>query len=60
MHNQHAQLSQTLANQHITQLCEHATRQRLLPAARQPRRRRTWSAWRWWQLRTHRPSPRAS
>jgi hypothetical protein len=36
MHNQHAQLSQTLADQHITQLREHATRQRLLATANPP------------------------
>jgi hypothetical protein len=41
MHNQHADLSQTLAEQHRTQLQEQATRQRPLPVARQRRRRRT-------------------
>ena len=38
MNNQHAGLSQTLADQHITGLRDHATRQRLKLAARQPRR----------------------
>jgi hypothetical protein len=57
MHNQHTDLSQTLADQHRTQLQEQATtRQRPLPAARQRRRRRAWSPRRWWQLRTRRPS----
>jgi hypothetical protein len=60
MNNQHAGLSQTLADQHITELQEQATRQRLLPAAGQRRRRRTWSSRRWWQLLTGRPSPQAS
>jgi hypothetical protein len=52
MHNQHADLSQTLADQHRTQLQDQATHQRPLPAARQ----RTWSPHRWWQLLTRRPS----
>jgi hypothetical protein len=56
MHNQHADLSQTLAEQHRTQLQEQATHQRPLPVARQRRRRRTSSPRRWWQLLTRRPS----
>jgi hypothetical protein len=57
MHNQHTDLSQTLADQHRTQLQDRATtRQRPLPVARQPRHRRSWSPRRWWQLRTRRPS----
>jgi hypothetical protein len=55
MHNQHTDLSQTLADQHRTQLQEQATHQRPLPAARQ-HRRRSWSPRRWWQLLTRRPS----
>ena len=60
MNNQHAGLSQTLAEQHITRLRQQATHQRLLRAARQPRRRRGWSTRRWWQLLDGRPSPRIS
>jgi hypothetical protein len=57
MHNQHTDLSQTLADQHRTQLQQQATtRQRPLPVARQRRRRRSWSPRRWWQLRARRPS----
>jgi hypothetical protein len=60
MHNQHAGLSQTLAEQHITGLQQQATRQRLLRAARQPRRQRGWAPRRWWQLLDVRPSPKTS
>jgi hypothetical protein len=60
MHNQHTDLSQTLADQHRTQLQEQATHQQLLPAAHQRRRRRTWSPRRRWQLLKGRLSPRAS
>ena len=56
MHNQHTDLSQTLADQHRTQLQEQATQQRPLPLARQRRRRRAWSPRRWWQLLRRRPS----
>jgi hypothetical protein len=56
MHNQHVGLSQTLADQHRTELQQQATHQRLLPAARHSRRRRSWSPRRWWQLLTRRPS----
>jgi hypothetical protein len=50
MHNQHAELSQTLAEQHITQRHEQATHARLLREARPPRQRRRWAARGWWQL----------
>jgi hypothetical protein len=60
MNNQHAGLSHTLAEQHLSGLREQATRQRLLRAARQPRRRRSWSPRRWWRLLDGRPSPRTS
>ena len=56
MHNQHTDLSQTLADQHRTRLQpQTTTRQRPLPVARQRRRRRWWPR-RWWQLLTRRPS----
>jgi hypothetical protein len=60
MNNQHRGLSQTLADQHITGLRDHATRQRLKLAARHPRRRRMSSPRRWWQLLDRQPSPRTS
>jgi hypothetical protein len=60
MHNQHTDLSQTLADQHRTQLQKQATHQRALSTAPQPRRRHSWSPRRWWQLLTGRPSPRTS
>ena len=51
MHNQHTDLSQTLADQHRTQLQEQAAQARLARAARPPRRRRrAWVVRRWWQL----------
>jgi hypothetical protein len=51
MHNQHAGLSQTLAEQHITEHHEQAAHARLSRGARPPRRRRrAWVARRWWQL----------
>jgi hypothetical protein len=52
MHNQHAELSQTLAEQHITERHEQATLARLVRVARPPRRRRrrAWPARHWWQL----------
>jgi hypothetical protein len=56
MHNQHTDLSQTLADQHRTQLQDQATHRRPLRSSRPPRRRRaSWSS-RWWQLLTRRPS----
>jgi hypothetical protein len=51
MRNQHAELSQLLADQRITQRHEHATHARLISGARPPRRRRRSQAARdWWQL----------
>jgi hypothetical protein len=50
MHNQHAGLSQVLAEQHITQRQEQATQARLAGGARPPRRRRRWAGRGWWQL----------
>jgi hypothetical protein len=67
MNNQHAGLSQVLADQHITERHEQAAHARLGRGARPPRRRRRSRAARgWWQLArwpaiaaeqpTHRPS----
>jgi hypothetical protein len=52
MHNQHTDLSQTLADQHRTQLQEQAAQARLAGGARAPgrRRRRAGMPRRWWQL----------
>ena len=50
MHNQHAGLSQVLAEQRITQLREQAAPARLSRDARPPRRRRRWTVRGWWQL----------
>jgi hypothetical protein len=51
MHNQHAGLSQLLAEQRITQRHEQATHTRLVRGARPPgRRRRSRAAHGWWQL----------
>jgi hypothetical protein len=51
MTNQHAGLSQVLAEQRRTQLREQAAHARLLRAARPPRRqRRRWAARGWWRL----------
>jgi hypothetical protein len=51
MHNQHAGLSQALAEQHITQRREQAAHARLGLGARPPgRRRRSRAAHGWWQL----------
>jgi hypothetical protein len=65
MHNQHAGLSQILAEQHITERREQAAQVRLAGGARPPRRRRRSMARGWWQLarwpavaaeqRVHRP-----
>jgi hypothetical protein len=60
MNNQHAGLSQTLADQHRTRLRQQATRQRLLHTTRQPHRRRTTATRRWWQLLDRQASPRTS
>jgi hypothetical protein len=51
MNNQHAGLSQALADQRITQLREQAAHARLAGGPRPPGRRRQWRAVRgWWQL----------
>ena len=56
MHNQHTDLSQTLADQHRTQLREQAIHERALPTDDPPPRRRTSLLRRWRQLLTRRPS----
>jgi hypothetical protein len=51
MNNQHAGLSQVLAEQRITQRREQAAHARLVGGAGLPRRRRrSWATRRWWQL----------
>jgi hypothetical protein len=50
MHNQHAGLSQTLAEQRITERREQADHARLTGGARLPRRRRSRAGRDWWQL----------
>jgi hypothetical protein len=52
MTNQHAGLSQTLAEQRITERQKQATQARLVRDARPPHRwrRRAWLPRRWWQL----------
>jgi hypothetical protein len=52
MSNQHAGLSQALAEQRITERQEQAAQARLVRDARPPhrRRRRAWAARRWWRL----------
>jgi hypothetical protein len=51
MSNQHAGLSQVLAEQRMTQRREQAAHERLARGARPPRRRRrTWTTRGWWQL----------
>jgi hypothetical protein len=50
MHNQHAGLSQLLAEQRTTERREQAAHARLLRQARLSRRRKRWVARRWWQL----------
>jgi hypothetical protein len=50
MSNQHAGLSQVLAEQHISQRREQAAHALLAHGARPPRRRhRTWAVRGWWQ-----------
>jgi polyisoprenoid-binding protein YceI len=59
MHNQHAGLSQLLAEQRISHRHQHAAAARLAQTAGRPRRRRwRWLARRWWQL-TGRPAATA-
>ena len=50
MNNQHAGLSQALAEQRIAERRQQATHARLVDGARPPRRRRAWAPSRWWQL----------
>jgi hypothetical protein len=50
MHNQHAELSELLAEQRITDRHERAAHARLARGARPPRRRSRWAARGWWQL----------
>ena len=51
MNNQHAGLSQVLAEQHINERHERAAHVRLVRGARPSRRRRrAWVARRWWPL----------
>jgi len=52
MHNQHTGLSQTLAEQRISERHEQAAHARLVGGARPPgrRRRRAWVPRRWWRL----------
>ena len=50
MNNQHAGLSQLLAEQRRTERREQAAHARLLHRAHPPRRRKRWVARRWWQL----------
>jgi hypothetical protein len=50
MNNQHAGLSQALAEQLITQWREQAAQARLAGGARPPRRYRRWAGRSWWQL----------
>jgi hypothetical protein len=50
MHNQHAGLSQALAEQRIAERHEQAAHARLAGGARLPRRRRRWASRGWWSL----------
>jgi hypothetical protein len=51
MNNQHAGLSQALAEQRITERRQQAAHARLVRGARPPRRRhRRWTVRGWWQL----------
>jgi hypothetical protein len=50
MHNQHAGLSQALAEQRITERHEQADHARRVRDARPPRRHRRWTVRGWWQL----------
>jgi len=50
MHNQHAELSQALAEQRITERRQQSAHVRLAGSARPPRRRKRWAARGWWQL----------
>jgi hypothetical protein len=50
MHNQHAGLSQALADQRITERHQQADHARLVGDARPPRRRRRRTGRGWWRL----------
>jgi hypothetical protein len=50
MHNQHAGLSQTVADQRITERRDEADRARLAAGARPPRRSRRWTEPIRWRL----------
>jgi hypothetical protein len=50
MNNQHAGLSQVLAEQRMTGRRQQAAYARLARSARPSRRRKRWAARRWWQL----------
>jgi hypothetical protein len=50
MHNQHAGLTQALADQRITEHHQHADHARLVGHARPPRRRRRRTGRAWWRL----------
>jgi hypothetical protein len=50
MTNQHAGLSQALAEQRITERREQADQARQVRDARPPRRHRRWTVRGWWQL----------
>ena len=50
MHNQHAGLSQLLAEQRRTERRSEAAQARLVRGGRPPRRRKARVARRWWQL----------
>ena len=50
MNNQHAGLSQALAEQRITERREQAAHARLSRGAHLARRRKRWAARGWWQL----------
>ena len=51
MHNQHAEMSELLAAQRITERYEQAAQARLAQSADRPRRRRRWRLARgWWRL----------
>jgi hypothetical protein len=63
MHNQHAGLSQVLADQRITERHEQADQARLTDGARPPRRRRRtdrrwWLAPRWVDVAANQPADR--
>jgi hypothetical protein len=50
MNNQHADLSQALAEQRIAERRQQAAHVRLARSARPPRRRKRWASRGWWQL----------